>query len=786
MSDLGGIYIKVAASIEGLTAGLNAAVAEMRASFSKMDSSIASTSSKMRGDLAAGAKAAENSFKGVGQSIGDLKSKFAGGLEFLGVAAAAEGVHMLADTLNQAAERAEGFKNSAQLVGATTTEFQGLAAVAAEVGVSQQTLQRGMLTLNQHMTMARDGSKSAREQLAKVGITVKDLANPAFTAANALYTMAKSGAAAGDVQVLLGQRAAMLQAAFGKLAEGQKEMEKQANKVNGLNTAEIATLAKYKEHVAVLGIEYENLKGHVASYIVNASGPLVDAFHKLEASFGATEGGVDILKGTFAVIEGVVIGLINDVRSLVKLFIDLGTTIADVFGGIGTVMHDVLSGNWKALKSDAHDAFTMVKSDATATFKDIGDVMGGNIGKNIQAIKDSWHAAFAEQPKGAPEKRPTPGGGGTGGTKKSHHGNSAGLSAMRAYAAEKHRLAEKMLADDDKEMNEEIRIAQVGYKSQYDAKVQSLDQELSAVKEAARQRMISPEQEFEQEREILQKKLAAQTAYYEQLKALAAGDSLAQAKLDADEQKSQLAYLAAVQKAHQQTTQQIFNQWNSVATRIGNTWSTMITKMLQGNMSFGQMMQRTVQQILTNFIRMETQTLAHHIMTEAAKAEASTASAAIQGAASQDASKQSLLASGEAGLKKIMNDAYQAASGAFNAVVGIIPIGPVLAPIAAATAFAAVAAYGGGIASASGGYDIPSGVNPLTQLHSREMVLPAPLADTVRGMAAGGKGGGGDTHHHYNVSAMDSRSMTEALIGSGSSGPVAQALRTLSSRFALQ
>lgn len=45
-------------------------------------------------------------------------------------------------------------------------------------------------------------------------------------------------------------------------------------------------------------------------------------------------------------------------------------------------------------------------------------------------------------------------------------------------------------------------------------------------------------------------------------------------------------------------------------------------------------------------------------------------------------------------------------------------------------------------ASAAGGFDIPAGTNPLTQLHAQEMVLPADLANNVRNMTspAGGSG----------------------------------------------
>ena len=47
------------------------------------------------------------------------------------------------------------------------------------------------------------------------------------------------------------------------------------------------------------------------------------------------------------------------------------------------------------------------------------------------------------------------------------------------------------------------------------------------------------------------------------------------------------------------------------------------------------------------------------------------------------------------------------------------------------------------IASAEGGYDIPSGTNPVTQLHEREMVLPKEQADVIRGLASNGGTGGG-------------------------------------------
>lgn len=65
-------------------------------------------------------------------------------------------------------------------------------------------------------------------------------------------------------------------------------------------------------------------------------------------------------------------------------------------------------------------------------------------------------------------------------------------------------------------------------------------------------------------------------------------------------------------------------------------------------------------------------------------------------------------------------------------------------------AMAASAAGFAATASAAGGYDIPPGVNPVTQLHAREMVLPAEHADTIRGMAEGGGGGTTVNYHDYS------------------------------------
>ena len=112
-------------------------------------------------------------------------------------------------------------------------------------------------------------------------------------------------------------------------------------------------------------------------------------------------------------------------------------------------------------------------------------------------------------------------------------------------------------------------------------------------------------------------------------------------------------------------------------------------------------------------------------------------------------------------------DASQAASGAAASQAGIPIIGPALAVAAFAAMMAMVL---GSLHSAEGGFDIPAGTNPMTQLHQNEMVLPAKYADVIRGMAGNGGGnsnGGGTTTIH--IHAMDAQSFSQFIHKNGAS-----------------
>jgi hypothetical protein len=113
-------------------------------------------------------------------------------------------------------------------------------------------------------------------------------------------------------------------------------------------------------------------------------------------------------------------------------------------------------------------------------------------------------------------------------------------------------------------------------------------------------------------------------------------------------------------------------------------------------------------------------------------------------------------------------NAAEAASGAAASVSSIPFVGWAMAAGVFAAVMAMVMGATGSIKSASGGYDIPSGVNPVTQLHEDEMVLPAHIANPLRKNLNGGESdmggsGGGSGLPPIYISAMDSRDVARAL-----------------------
>ncbi len=106
--------------------------------------------------------------------------------------------------------------------------------------------------------------------------------------------------------------------------------------------------------------------------------------------------------------------------------------------------------------------------------------------------------------------------------------------------------------------------------------------------------------------------------------------------------------------------------------------------------------------------------------------------------------------------KQIMASALAASAEAAKSQSGIPVVGPILAGGAMVAMLGMVRGLIGQLPSAARGWDIPRGINPLTQLHGGEMVLPEEDADVIRN-------GGRRPALELHVNTMDAKSFYDAL-----------------------
>jgi hypothetical protein len=221
---------------------------------------------------------------------------------------------------------------------------------------------------------------------------------------------------------------------------------------------------------------------------------------------------------------------------------------------------------------------------------------------------------------------------------------------------------------------------------------------------------------------------------------------LEKAKADHDQkmQKSEDQALVAMQK-----------QWDNYATQVGNA----LTQMLFKHQTFLQTVQNLTERMTSYVIDLALKEAAHWILNELKKTSATEGGVAARTASEAAGAAAGFLAQGVAMIKSIMASAAEAFAGVFGFLAPIM--GPAAAGPAAA-AQATVSAEASMIqAGFAGGGDVP--FNMVARLHAREMVLPTPLADKVRGMT---ESAGGDLHLHIN--ANDSKSFEDQLANSSS------------------
>lgn len=321
---------------------------------------------------------------------------------------------------------------------------------------------------------------------------------------------------------------------------------------------------------------------------------------------------------------------------------------------------------------------------------------------------------------------------------KAAYGNDSKeyAEAQKAIVESKRQAATqiKAIADEDAKMVElrashEIDVAQTA----------SSEREKLGIQNA--QKTLQLEAQFEEQR--YQLKLKELQKELELAKLSPDANPVEIAKLNAQIEQLAMKHADTMVSISAKEVEAQKAQYQSFFSAFENGLQKSIVGLVQGTMTMRQAWNNLVRDMISAMVQFVAQTIAK------------AASAAIA----------QMLWGKTAAASNITANAATGASAAIASTAAIPIVGPPAAPAAGAGIFAQIMSYMGFLPSAAGGFDIPAGTNPLTQLHEREMVLPAKHADVIRGLADNGVGGGGDMHLH--VHALDGASVKKLFANNG-------------------
>jgi hypothetical protein len=744
------VQIKFGAEISELQAGVggakaaigdvSAAVKDLKSAFSEVSKAPAGAlreTGDAAGQAGAGAAAAASGFAAVLGPLGEVAGLVVTAAQQMW--ALGQQVWSLGQKMGETAEQA---LHTAQTLGLTVGQVQQLNAEAALFGVPAQTMTSAMQGLDRSFAAARGGAKVQAAAFKDVGVSLhgsysqtqlmqaalEGLSRMAPGPAKTAAAVALFGKSIEDIAPLLGLTTAQVEGADKTIAEYGAVNEQAAAK--GVALADAFNVNK----VAMMGVNsvLADALAPVLAQIVSGVNQLVGAFTQSYRSGGLVKDAMDVLTlavkiaadfigslsartvTAFEGIDGAIGFFWSLLDPLVRAVVGAVGAMVDAFKTFGDVVRDAFTLNWDKIGSDISGGMARVRGDIVRTAgqmgRDASDAFqhgaaawasGGKAMAGYKAwSKTLWSGGETpEMPKAQPPGALPAGSAGAG------HVQSEGATAP-PVASPGAPLAGANGA--------QIPAAADAISSgQIDAFARSLAQELGLA-------------------ETHQTKLTAAATQGSDVRVQVAGQAADQTK----------------------------TQWDQAVDSMVNDFAQGLVRIARGTETWSKLWNSLTERMESQFARNVSNMLTDWLHGDQGKQQSAQQTASVTTQAQQQGAQQGLMAHLAATVKQITADAAKAASSTYAAVAAIPLVGPFLAPEAAAAAFAAVMAFEG-MASAEGGYDIPYGINPITQLHQNEMVLPATVAQPLRGFLRdygaagegpwGGSGGrSGDTHITLN------------------------------------
>ncbi|HJS32691.1 MAG TPA: hypothetical protein VJ924_11890 [Alphaproteobacteria bacterium] len=202
--------------------------------------------------------------------------------------------------------------------------------------------------------------------------------------------------------------------------------------------------------------------------------------------------------------------------------------------------------------------------------------------------------------------------------------------------------------------------------------------------------------------------------------------------------------------------------FDSLQRDVSRGFSQAFNRVLRDGLRFRDAMADIARDVSAAFVDAAAQLAINWLRTQIEMTLASEGQAAVRGTVGATEAGASSAISVSSTIGSILNDAARAAA-AFASIAAIPIFGPALAPGAAAAAYGATAAFAGAVVPfAERGFDVPA--DTLAYLHKDEMVLPAALAERIRGLSdPRGRAPSGPTIGQVVIHATDADSFRRML-----------------------
>ena len=275
---------------------------------------------------------------------------------------------------------------------------------------------------------------------------------------------------------------------------------------------------------------------------------------------------------------------------------------------------------------------------------------------------------------------------------------------------------------------------------------------------------ISAREEVAELQELLDAKSALDQDYFGKKLTAVENDVHTRQRLTDEDRLAYAKFLSDRQSLDIQTAQSSQRVWQSLMQPIQRAFDTSITGMILGTTTLHKAVANITQSIIAEFVNLGVKMVTNWLASELAMTTATQAGAAARTAAEGEGMAAGLAIKALNAVKSIVTDSAQAFAGIFAFLA------PMMGPAAAGPAAAgeaAVMAAAGGIASAAGGWVVPS--DQLAMVHQNEMILPAHLSQGLQSMISGSTGpGAGASPVIINVSAIDSQDVKRFFQSNGS------------------